>query len=310
MDLVTREQWGARAPRTVTPLDLDQLRGLAVHYSASNYDAADDHAACDDRVRGIQNFHMDGNGWADIAYSFLTCKHGTVFEGRGWGVRTAANGTNPANDHYHATCFLGADKEGRDDVLPAGRLALAAVIAEGRSRYPHAWEVRPHSDFKATACPGNELRAWLGAGMPVDADGNRPPDMPTDLIVVNAKPVDIEECPLGGYWIACEDGGVFNFSGAGFFGSLGGVQLNAPVVEMVGTGSGQGYRLFAADGGVFDFGDAIGKGSLGGTQLNAPIVAAAAPGDPTVGYWMLGGDGGVFAMGSVPFGGRVEYRGS
>lgn len=309
MDIVSRADWGARNPKTTTALDLDQLRGMAVHYSASGADSPDDHARCAGRVKAIQAYHMDSNGWADLAYNWLVCKHGSIFEGRGWGLRSAAQGTNPGNDHYHATCFLGADRDGRDDVLPAGRLALHEIIAESRARYPHAWEVRPHSDFRATACPGNELRAWLGAGLPIDQAGNRPADMPTDLIVVNARPVDIEECAMGGYWILCEDGGVFSFAGAPFWGSMGGVQLNAPAVELVGTGGGQGYRIFAADGGVFDFGDAVGKGSLGATKLAAAIVAAAAPADPTVGYWMLGGDGGVFALGSVPFGGRIVFRG-
>lgn len=308
MNLVSREDWGARKPKNVTRLDLDGVRGIAVHYSASQADMGVEHDKCDDRVRGIQRYHMDSNKWADIAYNFLVCKHGSIYEGRSWGIRSAANGTNPANDHYHAVCFLGSDIEGRDDVQPAGRLAIHEVIEENKRRCPGAWEVRPHSSFKATACPGNELRAWIGAGMPLDQEGNRPDDMPTDLIVVNSRPVDIEECASGGYWIATEDGGVFTFGGAPFHGSLGAITLNAPVVEMVGTGSGQGYRLFAADGGVFNFGDAVSKGALGDTKLNAPVVAAAAPADPTVGYWMLGEDGGVFALGNVPYGGRIEWR--
>lgn len=309
MELVTRRQWGAREPNGATRLDLGALRGMAVHYTASAADQGVNHPQCADRVRGIQNFHMDGRHWVDIAYNFVVCQHGYVFEGRGWGVRSAANGTDPGNDHYHAVCFLGADKEGRDDVRPRGRQALSEVIAEGRSKYPKAWEVRPHSDFKATACPGNELRAWVGAGMPTDGEGRRPDDMPEDMIVVRSRPVDIEECVTGGYWVLCEDGGVFNFAGAPFLGSLGSVQLNAPVVEIVGTSSGQGYRLFGADGGVFTFGDALFKGGLGDVDLAAPMVAAAAPGDPMAGYWMLGGDGGVFSLGGAPFGGRILYRG-
>lgn len=309
MEVVSREEWGAREARGATALDPGELRGVAVHYTASAADMGVDHDRCAERVRATQDFHLDGRRWADVAYNWLVCRHGYAFEGRGWGLRSAAQGTDAGNDHYHAVAFLGADRDGRDDVLPAGRRAFADVVAEARRRWPQAWEVRPHSDFRATACPGDELRAWLGAGMPVDDEGNRPGDMPSDLLVVNARPVDVEECAAGGYWVACEDGGVFNFSGAPFLGSMGAARLNAPVVEIVGTASGEGYRLFAADGGVFPFGDALFKGSLGDVDLSAPVVAAAAPGDPTVGYWMLGGDGGVFALGGVPFGGRVEYRG-
>jgi hypothetical protein len=306
MDVVTRDQWDARPPTGRVALIASRLRGIGVHYSAS--DADGDHARCASRVRGIQDFHLDGRGWYDIAYSFLTCRHGTVYEGRGWGTRTAANGTDAANDAYHAVCFLGADRDGRDDVLPAGRRALADLIAEGHRRYPTAWEVRPHSDFKATACPGEELRCWLRAGMPIDAAGERPADMPTDLLVVNSKPAAVATSPVGGYWIATEDGGVFTYGGAGFYGSMGATTLNAPVVDMAATPTGAGYWLFAADGGVFPFGDAPFHGSLGGAALNAPVVDSAA----TVtggGYLMLGGDGGIFTFGDADYGGRVEWKG-
>lgn len=307
MELVTREAWGARKPRSTTPLPDTDVRGTAVHYSAAAADQVADHGQCAGRVRSIQNYHMDANDWVDIAYSWLTCQHGSAFQGRGWGIRTAANGTNPSNDHYHACCFLGADKADRDDVQPAGRLAIAGVLAEGRRRYPHAWEVRPHSDFKATACPGNELRAWIGADMPVDQAGERPADMPTDAIVVKSKPVAVVACASGGYWIVTEDGGVFTFAGAPFLGSLGGLSLNAPIVDMIGTPDGQGYWLCAADGGMFNFGNATFFGSLGGVALASAVVDLgvnlAGPGG-----WMLGGDGGLFALGGAPFGGRIEYR--
>ncbi|MGH2374013.1 MAG: DUF1996 domain-containing protein [Actinomycetota bacterium] len=105
--------------------------------------------------------------------------------------------------------------------------------------------------------------------------------------------------PLGSYWLAASDGGVFAF-GAGFFGSTGGIRLNRPVVAMAGTPSGQGYWLVASDGGVFSFGDAGFLGSTGGIRLNQPIVATAATPSGN-GYWMFASDGGVFAFGDARF---------
>ena len=52
------------------------------------------------------------------------------------------------------------------------------------------------------------------------------------------------------------DGGVFAFGDAGFYGSMGGQELNAPMVGMAATPDGKGYWLVGADGGVFAFGDA------------------------------------------------------
>jgi hypothetical protein len=60
----------------------------------------------------------------------------------------------------------------------------------------------------------------------------------------------------GGYSLVGSDGGVFCFGSAGFSGSMGGKQLNWPMVGMALTSKADGYWLAAADGGVFTFGAA------------------------------------------------------
>jgi hypothetical protein len=142
-------------------MPLSRLRGIAVHYSGMNADEERLHANCAGRVRAIQRYHIEEQGWLDVAYSHVFCGHGYVFVGRGFGVRSAANGTAEANDRYFAVCFLGDDSAGRADVTLEARQALEQLLGEYRRRYPRATEVRPHSDFVATACPGDELRALI-----------------------------------------------------------------------------------------------------------------------------------------------------
>jgi hypothetical protein len=132
-----------------------------VHYTGMNADEQRLHANCAARIRAIQAFHMDGRGWLDIAYNHVFCRHGFVFAGRGFGARSAANGTTRANDAYFAICFLGNDSAGRADITPPGFRALASLVREYRRRYPGGRRVRPHSDFFATECPGDELRALI-----------------------------------------------------------------------------------------------------------------------------------------------------
>jgi hypothetical protein len=182
MQIVTREGWHARPPRDQTRLDRAAQHGTAVHYSAADADEQAAHARCASRVRSIQAYHMDTKQWADIAYSYLVCKHGYVFEGRGRGIRTAAQGTNAGNDAWHAVCFLGDDTAGRDDVTDLGREAIRDAV-----RHCNAWSnatgVRPHSAFHATGCPGDDLRGWIARGMPVAAPTPPPKkedDMTTD----------------------------------------------------------------------------------------------------------------------------------
>jgi len=170
LKLVRRRAWGAAPPRGRIPIP-GPIRGLAVHYTASAADEQDDHRNCAGRVRGVQRFHMspDPNDptkpWLDIAYNHLFCRHGYVFEGRGFGLRPAAQGTKDGNDRYFAICFLGNDRKRRDDLTSAGREALTELVAAYRRHYPRATEIRPHSEFLATECPGDELRALLRAGV-------------------------------------------------------------------------------------------------------------------------------------------------
>ena len=108
----------------------------------------------------------------------------------------------------------------------------------------------------------------------------------------------------GGYWMVARDGGMFSFCDARFFGSMGGQRLNAPIVGMTSTRSGNGYWMVASDGGIFAFGDARFHGSMGGQRLNAPIVGITRTpsGD---GYWMVASDGGIFAFGDARFFGSM-----
>gem|GEM_PF-5348565 len=104
------------------------------------------------------------------------------------------------------------------------------------------------------------------------------------------------------YWLASNDGGVWNLAGAASYGSLrsAGIRPGSPVVGIAPTTDGMGYWLVAADGGVFSFGDAGFFGSTGGTRLNQPIVGMAA--SPTgQGYWLVAADGGVFSFGDAGF---------
>ncbi len=107
-----------------------------------------------------------------------------------------------------------------------------------------------------------------------------------------------------GYYLTARDGGVFTFGDAHFYGSLGAIKLNAPVVGITPTPDGKGYYLVASDGGVFTFGDAHFYGSLGATKLNAPIVGIT-PTPDGKGYYLVASDGGVFTFGDAHFYGSL-----
>jgi hypothetical protein len=161
MRLVKRSEWGAARARGRERLDRNDVRGVALHYSGVDSDEQALHRNCARRVRAMQRYHMEQRGWLDIAYNHVACVHGYVFVGRGFGVRSAANGTKTANDRYFAVCFLGNDTPGRADVTPAAYAALGELLRSYDRRIPRAMVVRPHSVFVATPCPGDELRRYI-----------------------------------------------------------------------------------------------------------------------------------------------------
>src|SRR3954454_23806507 len=83
--IVTRAAWGAneeivRARPSVAPA----VRLAVIHHTAGTNTYTRAQAAA--IVRGIEVYHVQGNGWNDIGYNFLVDRFGTVYEGRGGGV--------------------------------------------------------------------------------------------------------------------------------------------------------------------------------------------------------------------------------
>lgn len=175
MKLVTRNEWGARPPKG----DLTRLataRGVKIHYVGSRVNPSGSSTCgqhCLDMVRGIQAHHMDGNGWTTIAYNLLVCEHGTVFEGRGAGWMSAANGPGLNSAHY-AVCALLGDK-GLTEPSDAMLNGLVDAIRYLRN-HGAGLEVKGHRDGYSTSCPGDVLYAWVKRGAP--RPGGSPPPRP------------------------------------------------------------------------------------------------------------------------------------
>lgn len=154
---VSRAQWGARAPRNVSTNVTPKNGGVAVHYNGPKIGITPNspHSRCVSAVKNMQRYHMDGNKWADIAYNWLACQHGYVFQGRGYGVRSAAQGTNSGNQNYLAVQgVLGEGDTPSADMIAAIEWVIVGARGNGAGHH-----VKPHSAITSTACPGNPLRS-------------------------------------------------------------------------------------------------------------------------------------------------------
>ncbi|MGH2721514.1 MAG: Ig-like domain-containing protein, partial [Actinomycetota bacterium] len=114
----------------------------------------------------------------------------------------------------------------------------------------------------------------------------------------------VEPTAATGYWLVANDGGIFAYGSAEFFGSTGNIKLAQPIVGMASTPTGKGYWLVAKDGGIFAFGDAEFFGSTGNIKLAQPIVGMTAT-PSGQGYWLVAADGGIFAFGDAIFHGST-----
>lgn len=169
MRLIPYAEWSPRLRgASVRTHPIGDTVGVTFHWEGPSMGRFP-HSACADKVRAIQRFHVEGRGWADIAYNAVVCPHGYVFEGRGPGVKSAANGDEATNDDWYAVCYLGGVGDGFTD---AGKQGFRDAVAWLREKGNAGPRINGHRDHKATACPGPDIYKWLQSG---DAEPNSTP---------------------------------------------------------------------------------------------------------------------------------------
>jgi hypothetical protein len=151
VDIITRSDWGARSPRSQATTTWAQRTEFVVHYSEG---------PTTDTPRQIQDFHMDTRGWSDIGYNFLVDVQGRIYQGRGW-LTIGAHATG------HNTSAVGVCMIGRDgDATAAAKQAIRWLYDEACRHAGRTLTRRGHRDVNPTDCPGDQLYAWVRAGMP------------------------------------------------------------------------------------------------------------------------------------------------
>ncbi|MDT0305053.1 N-acetylmuramoyl-L-alanine amidase [Streptomonospora wellingtoniae] len=148
--IISRSEWGARAPRDRSYVSWSQRTEVVVHHSAG---------PTTQTVRSIQDFHLDGRGWSDIGYNLLVDDDGAAYEGRGWTVAGA-------HAVGHNTSGIGICYIGQNSPTPAAKATIRALYDEASERAGRALPKRTHGDVNSTSCPGSNLQSWVDDGMP------------------------------------------------------------------------------------------------------------------------------------------------
>ena len=80
-------------------------------------------------VRGIELYHVRGNGWNDIGYNFLVDKYGQVFEGRAGGIERNVIGAHAQGFNTGSTGVAVIGNYSSAKISPAALHALAGLLA-------------------------------------------------------------------------------------------------------------------------------------------------------------------------------------
>mgnify|MGYP003132286359 FL=1 len=177
MKFVTRQEWGATAPKKpwtwITP---SRIEGIVIHHSG-----VEGGPTGKDAVRAFERHHMNTRGWSSIAYNWLVNVDGTVYEGRAQGAVGGA--TKGWNFKTEAISYIGY---GFEPLTLEAQQGIKQVIDYLQHKYRNSLWIKGHRDLANTSCPGDWLYDWVMAGAKeVAAAGGVTQD--------DTKPVDWEE---------------------------------------------------------------------------------------------------------------------
>lgn len=136
--------------------------GLAVHNDGGTPLglAVKSHSACIAKWKWNRTFHMQNpRNWADIGYAWGMCQHGIAFEGRGFDRQQAAQpGGNTT--HQSVYFFIGGNEGPTKEAIEGFKKLRAYLRSRGVGS-----QIRPHSSFVSTSCPGDTLRTLISNGV-------------------------------------------------------------------------------------------------------------------------------------------------
>ncbi|KAJ4918321.1 hypothetical protein JOQ06_026366 [Pogonophryne albipinna] len=156
VEIVSRQQWGAAAPKQA-PEKFSCAERVIIHHTDTP--SCSSRSECVSRVASIQDWHMTERKWDDIGYNFLVAADGTVFEGRGWGaVGAHAKGNN--HDSL-GIAFIGNFKSEAPncEALASVKQLLQFGVSEGFIK--PQFGLCGHRDVGTTECPGEKLYGVL-----------------------------------------------------------------------------------------------------------------------------------------------------
>ncbi len=151
----SRASWGARAPRCVSTHSPNRI---TIHHTAT---PTNDSLSVQARLRQIQAFHQDVNGWCDIGYQYLVSRDGRLWKGRG-ARQVGAHVTNN-NTGNVGISVIGTYTSTNPTEHQLDRIAALVRGLHNEFNIPITTaKIKGHRNYGGTTCPGNKLYGKLG----------------------------------------------------------------------------------------------------------------------------------------------------
>ncbi|HAH07943.1 MAG TPA: hypothetical protein DCM05_15705 [Elusimicrobia bacterium] len=155
--VLSRSDWGAAASRGASR-DADKDK-ITVHNTAGAQTMS--RAETLRQVRGIQSYHQNDKGWADVGYHFLIDGQGRIVEGRALDKLGAH--TEGHNSGNIGVALMGDFDKGKPTSAQVESLKRLVVFLSMRFGISPLTGLFGHGDFNNTDCPGTRFIAALRA---------------------------------------------------------------------------------------------------------------------------------------------------
>jgi N-acetylmuramoyl-L-alanine amidase/Secretion system C-terminal sorting domain len=166
-----REQWGAALSLTEKIYSGSPSYTTVTHIIVHHSDGGNTSSDWDAVVRSILDFHVNTNGWADVAYNWLIAPTGKLYVGRGGGNNVLGAHYCAKNGNTMGICLLGnyTNVAPTDTALRTLEKIIAWKCTDSNinplSSAPHAVgnlkTIEGHRSGCATDCPGNMTYSLL-----------------------------------------------------------------------------------------------------------------------------------------------------
>jgi hypothetical protein len=151
-----RDAWGAR-PAIPELMTTHTVERITIHHAGTQSGTTGPA-----QFRGWQSWHMDGQGWGDLAYHLLIGIDGTVYQGRD-PMYEGDTGTNyDTTGHFLVVVEGNFDQEEPTDAQLDSLTRVLAAASEEFAVSPET--ISGHRDHAATTCPGTHLHALIASG--------------------------------------------------------------------------------------------------------------------------------------------------